>query len=70
MIKSTFLHIFFFMTPFLSVLSDSDRAEFLIDIQLFSPVIAMKAAYVLLDRAYFFFFIRSDGLIVQVTPKV
>lgn len=58
------------MTPFLSVLSDSDRAEFLIDIQLFSPVIAMKAAYVLLDRAYFFFFIRSDGLIVQVTPKV
>lgn len=57
------------MTPFLSVSNDSDRVELLIDTQLFSPVIAMKAAYMLLDRAYFFFFTRPDGLIVQVTPK-
>lgn len=58
------------MTPFLSVSTDSDRTELLIDTQLFSPVIAMKAAYVLLDRAYFFFFTRPDWLIVQVSPKV
>lgn len=58
------------MTPFLSVSTDSDRTEFLIDTQLFSPVIAMKAAYVLLDRAYFFFFTRPDWLMVQVSPKV
>ncbi len=57
------------MTPFLSVSSDSDRVELLIDTQLFSSVIAMKAAYMLLDRAYFFFFTRPDGLIVQITPK-
>ncbi len=57
------------MTPFLSVSSDSHRTELLINTQLFSPVIAMKAAYIFLDRAYFFFFTRSDWLIVQITPK-
>ncbi len=63
------LHIYSYMTPFLSISSDSDRVELLIDTQLFSPVIAMKAAYVFLDRAYFFFFTRPDWLIVQITPK-
>ena len=57
------------MTPFLSVSSDSHRTELLINTQLFSPVIVMKAAYIFLDRAYFFFFTRSDWLIVQITPK-
>ncbi len=57
------------MIQFLKTTTKWNRAEYLIDTQLFSPTIAMKAAYVLLDRAYFFFFTRSDWLVVQVTPK-
>lgn len=58
------------MIQFLKTITESNRVEYLIDTQLFSPTIAMKAAYVLLDRAYFFFSIRPEWLIVQVTPKV
>jgi len=34
---------------------ENHSVELLIDTQLFEPTVAMKAAYVFLDRAYFFF---------------
>lgn len=43
--------------------------EFLIDTNIFSLHIAMKAAYVFLDRAYFFFHTENGQLLVQITPK-
>lgn len=58
------------MHPFLSQNSLNNRLELLVDGLLFSDIIAMKAAYGFLDRAYFFF--RKDGnnTIVQICPKV
>jgi His-Xaa-Ser system protein HxsD len=57
------------MTPFLTQNSENNRLELLLDGELFSDQIAMKAAYTFLDRAYFFF--RKDGAntIVQIHPK-
>jgi hypothetical protein len=43
------------MTPFLSQNSENNRLELLVDGNIFSDSIAMKAAYAFLDRAYFFF---------------
>jgi len=57
------------MTPFLTQNSQNNRLELLIDGEIFSNNIVMKAAYTFLDRAYFFF--RKDGknTIVQIHPK-
>lgn len=48
---------------------ENHSVELLIDTQLFEPTVAMKAAYVFLDRAYFFFSLSWEGLVVQIQPK-
>ncbi len=57
------------MTPFLSQNHENNRLELVVDTALFSHEIAMKAAYLFLDRAYFFFRTGEKGLLVQITPK-
>ncbi len=57
------------MKQFLSQNSENGRLEVLIDTTLFPLDVAMKAAYVMLDRAYFFFHTTSEWLLVQITPK-
>jgi hypothetical protein len=57
------------MQQFLSPEIAHGRIEFQIDTALFSSPVAMKAAYTLLDRAYFFFSLKGTVLTVQVTPK-
>jgi His-Xaa-Ser system protein HxsD len=57
------------MQQFLSSETSDGRIELTIDTALFSPQIAMKSAYTLLDRAYFFFSLKGTTLIVQITPK-
>ena len=48
---------------------ENGRLEFLIDSSIFSDTIALKAAYVFLDRAYFFFKKSDLNTIVQIQPK-
>lgn len=57
------------MKNFISKNIENNRLEVLIDINIFSLSISMKAAYVFLDRAYFFFYIENNQLVVQITPK-
>ncbi len=57
------------MKNFISKNIENGRVELLIDTTLFAPHIAMKAAYAMLDTAYFFFYTSNAGLIVQITPK-
>jgi His-Xaa-Ser system protein HxsD len=57
------------MQHFLSKNIENDRMELLIDTNIFSQNIAMKAAYTFLDRAYFFFHSSQEWLLVQITPK-
>ncbi len=57
------------MKSFISKNIESGRIEFIIDISIFPVVVAMKAAYALLDKAYFFFSRSEAWLLVQVTPK-
>jgi hypothetical protein len=64
-----FLLFFDIMQQFLSSETTDGRIELTIDTALFSPQIAMKSAYTLLDRAYFFFSLTGTTLTVQVTPK-
>lgn len=57
------------MKNFISKNIENGRVELLIDTTLFAPHIAMKAAYAMLDKAYFFFYTSDAELIVQITPK-
>lgn len=57
------------MNPFLQKNSENNRLELLIDWSIFSDHIAMKAAYMFLDRAYFFFRKEESNTIVQITAK-
>lgn len=57
------------MLNFLSKNTENGRIELLIDTSIFSKNIAMKAAYTFLDRAYFFFHMQWENLLVQVTSK-
>jgi hypothetical protein len=57
------------MIPFLSKNIENNRLELLVDGAIFSPEIAMKAAYTFLDRAYFFFRKNESDTIVQIHPK-
>lgn len=57
------------MQNFLSKNIENGRLELSIDTTIFSPIIAMKAAYAMLDRAYFFFHTSGDSFLVQITPK-
>lgn len=58
------------MKNFVSKNIENGRLELLIDVNLFSVHIAMKAAYALLNKAYFFFHMSEAGLLVQITPKI
>lgn len=57
------------MMSFLSKNTESNRLELVVDTTLFPSIIAMKAAYNFLDRAYFFFHSKETGLLVQIQPK-
>jgi hypothetical protein len=57
------------MKNFLSKNVENGRLELSIDTTIFSPHVAMKAAYAILDKAYFFFHTIDTGLLVQITPK-
>jgi len=57
------------MKNFISKNVENNRLELLIDINIFSLNVSMKAAYTYLDRAYFFFHKNDDQLLVQITPK-
>jgi His-Xaa-Ser system protein HxsD len=57
------------MQNFISKNIENWKLELLIDTKIFSPNIAMKAAYAMLDKAYFFFYTNGDSFLVQITPK-
>ncbi len=57
------------MQHFLSKNIENGRLELLIDTTIFSQSIAMKAAYAMLDKAYFFFRTNDTSFFVQITPK-
>lgn len=57
------------MKNFISKNVENNRLELLIDINIFSLNVSMKAAYTYLDRAYFFFHKNDNQLLVQITPK-
>jgi len=57
------------MQQFIRQNQENGKTEFLIDTKIFDASTAMKSAYAFLDRAYFFFYSTTEGLIVQVTPK-
>lgn len=57
------------MIHFLLSESQDNSIELVVDTNLFSVSIAMKAAYTFLDRVYVFFRRSDTGLIVQFHPK-
>lgn len=57
------------MQSFLSQNSENNRLELLVDSTIFPSAVAMKAAYGLLDRAYFFFHTKDGNLLVQIQSK-
>ena len=57
------------MIQFLSKTLENNRLELLIDGEIFSHHIVMKAAYTFLDRAYFFFRKEGNNIYVQIHPK-
>ena len=70
MIILIYSHEYLIMQHFLSKNIENGRIELLIDTNIFSQNIAMKAAYTFLDRAYFFFHSSQKWFLVQITPKV
>lgn len=58
-----------FMHQFLSQNLENNRLEVIVDSLIFSQNIALKAAYMFLDRAYFFFARSGDNILVQIYPK-
>lgn len=57
------------MHQFLSKNIENDRLELLVDGKIFSTTTVLKAAYMFLDRAYFFFRTDWENIIVQILPK-
>lgn len=57
------------MIAFLSKNQENNRLELLVDGWIFPETVVMKAAYMFLDRCYFFFKRDGDNTIVQVHPK-
>jgi hypothetical protein len=58
------------MKNFISQNVENGRLELLIDTKIFTTNIAMKAAYPLLEKAYFLFSLEENStLVVQITPK-
>lgn len=57
------------MYNFLSASQDNGRYEVLIDWTIFSTEVSLRAAYALLDTAYFFFKKDGDNTIVQIHAK-
>lgn len=58
------------MQGILSEVVDGEQFELLIDTQIFSKDIALKAAYNFLDKGYFFFKLDEDkNIILQFTAK-
>jgi His-Xaa-Ser system protein HxsD len=59
------------MEAFLKEIVEGEKFELLIDTNIFSKDIALKAAYNFLDRAYFFFkFDENGNLTLQCTKKL
>ncbi|GAB0175105.1 MAG: hypothetical protein HHAS10_09840 [Candidatus Altimarinota bacterium] len=57
------------MFAFLSKNQENNRLELLIDGGIFSEAVVMKAAYMFLDRCYFFFKRDGENTLVQIHPK-
>ncbi len=57
------------MKSFISQNSENNRLEIVVDTTIFPQEIALKAAYMFLDRAYFFFSKEGENLLVQIHPK-
>lgn len=57
------------MFAFITQNQENNRLELLVDGNLFSETVCMKAAYTFLDRAYFFFRKKENDTIVQIHPK-
>lgn len=57
------------METFFTKNIENGRLELAIDISIFPIDTVMRAAYTLLDRAYFFFRTRDNGVVVQIQPK-
>lgn len=58
------------MEPFLREIVDGQKFELVIDTQIFSKDIVLKASYNFLDRGYFFFkFDEKQNIILQFTAK-
>lgn len=58
------------MKNFISQNVENGRLELLIDTKIFTTNVAMKAAYPLLEKAYFLFSLEENGdLVVQISPK-
>ncbi|MDD3646552.1 MAG: His-Xaa-Ser system protein HxsD [Candidatus Gracilibacteria bacterium] len=59
------------MEGFLKEYIEGNKFELLIDTNIFSKEIILKAAYNFLDKGYFFFkFDEKNNIILQFTPKV
>lgn len=57
------------MEMFIKEVIEWEKVELLIDTNIFSKDIVLKAAYNFLDKVYFFFKIENDNIIVQFTKK-
>jgi His-Xaa-Ser system protein HxsD len=57
------------MFAFIAKNHENNRLELLVDGTIFPDSICMKAAYLFLDRAYFFFKKDGENTLVQIHPK-
>lgn len=57
------------MQQFLSKNIENDRLELLVDGTIFPTTTILRAAYMFLDRAYFFFKTDWENIILQILPK-
>ncbi len=57
------------MEMFIKEVIEWEKIELLIDTNIFTKDVVLKAAYNFLDKAYFFFKIENDTIIVQFTKK-
>jgi len=57
------------MEAFLKEVVEWEKFELLIDTKIFSKNIILKAAYVFLDRGYFFFKMDWDNILLQFTKR-
>jgi His-Xaa-Ser system protein HxsD len=57
------------MSSFVSYKKDGNKAEMVIDTNIYDKNIVMKSAYVLLDKAYFLFKLDGNNIIVELIAK-